>query len=120
MVRAGSKNPAGAGAPPYGKPASDNEPAVHITYDEAHAYCRWAGKRLPTDAEWTQAAYQEISDMTPSPPFVKGQTYPYPTGTSPAGANCLNDCGPTRQRWIIQKSSTKGAATPRREQPNPA
>ncbi len=79
---------------PYGKPASDNEPAVHINYDEAHAYCRWAGKRLPTDAEWTQAAYQE-SRNDPSPPFVKGQTYPYPTGTSPIGANCLNDCGPT-------------------------
>ncbi len=37
---------------PFGEPADDREPAVHVTFDEAAAYCRWAGKRLPTDAEW--------------------------------------------------------------------
>jgi sulfatase modifying factor 1 len=79
---------------PFGKPAADNEPAVHITYDEAQAYCRWAGKRLPTDAEWTKAAYHEIR-AAPSKPFVQGKTYPYPTGLSPQGANCLGDCGST-------------------------
>lgn len=39
-------------ATPFGRPASDDEPAVHVTFDEPEAYCRWAGKRLPTDAEW--------------------------------------------------------------------
>ena len=32
--------------------------------------------------------------MSPAP-FQTGRDYPYPTGDSPAGANCLGDCGPT-------------------------
>ena len=44
---------------PYGEEGSLDEPAVHVTYDEASQYCKWAGKRLPTDAEWISAAYTE-------------------------------------------------------------
>ncbi len=79
---------------PYGTAASDDEPAVHVTFDEAQAYCRWAGKRLPTDTEWREAAYTERRSAPPSP-FKSGQTYPYPTGSAPEGANCLRDCGMT-------------------------
>ena len=72
---------------PEGRPpASDRLPAVHLSFDEAAAYCRWAGGRLPTAAEWDAAAYTEQRAQPPAP-LQRGTTYPYPTGTTPAGAN---------------------------------
>lgn len=78
---------------PFGRPAEDDEPAVHVTYAEAQAYCAWRGKRLPSDAEWMEAAYTERRSDPPAP-FETGTVYPYPTGESPRGANCLDECGP--------------------------
>lgn len=87
-----TKKPGWTWRTPFGSAAADDEPAVHITFDEAQAFCHWTGGRLPTDAEWVSAAYTE-QRAQPAAGFERGKVYPFPSGTRADGAQCLGDCG---------------------------
>ncbi len=86
---------------PYGSAGGDDEPAVHVTWQEAVDYCASVGGRLPTFAEWKRAAYTETR-RTPTDGFVTGKTYPYPVGDSPEGMNN------SRQRHVAVATTRRG------------
>jgi gamma-glutamyl hercynylcysteine S-oxide synthase len=73
------------------EPVVPNEPVLHVCWYEADAYARWAGRRLPTEAEWEKAARFDPAS---------GRSRRYPWGDEDATSDGLYRRANLGQRFL--------------------
>jgi len=93
------------------KPIDPSAPVCHVSYYEADAFARWAGKCLPSEAEWETAAREgEIADAFGVVwQWTRSSYSPYPGYVAPAGA-----IGEYNGKFMVNQMVLRGSshATP--------
>jgi formylglycine-generating enzyme required for sulfatase activity/tRNA A-37 threonylcarbamoyl transferase component Bud32 len=89
------------GRPKPPKAAHADYPVVNVTFDDAQAFCRWAGKRLPRANEWEKAARG-----------VKGQAYPWGDTLDYELANIPRDKNVTKLATLAPAAAYGSGASP--------